>query len=422
MDQDDDGILWDVVEEHLDEAEFLWSSWERGLTAANLTLADLAVGAEARMRAHIDGLVVAAPAVVERLLAPALHDYQRDRAAAAAWAWLAIAGDRAVPALCEHLGRADPPECQGIARALGLYEGEVVGQVESLLRAESAAAQAAALAVFAAQRRSPGSVLAELVEQWFHGPADSDVVQRRVACVELGVPAALLAGLAGEFGEAGFDLALWTGLRRGFTAAREAVWRSPERRSAALVLGACGGERGLRTLLAGLGSAPAAVLWGLGFSGRRAAADACVEWLAHAELGPLAAESLAAITGLDLEGERMTIRRDSEEPDDDEIPATSVDDGLPYPDSERVRAWWSANRSRFEAEGRYFFGVRAESGGVGSALERAAMRRQPGLAFELAMRTRGRVDIDPRWFTRRQRALHAQVVSVHVNWTTEVLV
>ena len=100
----------------------------------------------------------------------------------------------------------------------------------------------------------------------------------------------------------------------------------------------------------------------------------------------------------------------------------SVDDGLPYPDSERVRAWWSANRSRFEAECRYFFGVRAESGGVGSALERAAMRRQPGLAFELAMRTRGRVDIDPRWFTRRQRALHAQVVSVHVNWTTEVLV
>ena len=27
--------LWDIVEEHLDEAEFLWERWEHGLVAPN---------------------------------------------------------------------------------------------------------------------------------------------------------------------------------------------------------------------------------------------------------------------------------------------------------------------------------------------------------------------------------------------------
>lgn len=422
MDRDDDGILWDVVEEHLDEAEFLWSAWERGLTAPNLTLTTLASGAEARLQAHVDGLVIAAPAVIDRLLAPALHDYQRERAAAAAWAWLAAEGDRAVLPLCEHLRTADPPESQGIARALGLHDGEVLGGVLPLLQSEKAAVQAAALTVFAGQGRTPGAVLAELVEGWFRGSADREATLRRSACVPLGVPAALLAGLAGELGEAGFDLALWTGLRRGFSAAREAVWRSPGRRSAALALGAGGGERGLRALLAGLAADPAAALWGLGFSGRRAAADACAEWLAHPELGPLAAESLAAISGLDLEGERMLVRVVIEEADDDdELPVTNLDEGLPRPDAERVRAWWSANRSRLDADGRYFFGARATGSSVAAACERASTRRLPGLALELALRTRERVNLDPRTFTRRQREVLVRAGSLQVDWTEEVL-
>lgn len=420
MDQDDDGILWDVVEEHLDEAEFLWSQWERGLTAPNLTRAELAGGAEARLHAHLHGLVVAAPAVIERMLVPALHDYQRDRAAAASWAWLAIAGERAVAPLCEVLAAADPPELRGITRALGLFEGEVGGPVASLLHAGAPAVQAAALAVLAAQRRSP-PVLAELAGQWFQGPAGPETAPQRAACVPFGVPAALLAGLAGELGDAGFDLALWTGLRCGFAAAREAVWRSPGRRSAALALGACGGDRGLKALLASLGDERGAAVWGLGFTGRRAAGDACAEWLGHAELGPLAAESLAAISGLDLVGEQMVVREVQEDLDDDEVPTAGLDDGLPRPDPERVRAWWLANRGRFEAHGRYFFGVPASTASVVAAFERAAMRRQPGLAFELAMRTRDRVCVDPRWFTGRQREGLARLVATEDDWSGDIL-
>jgi hypothetical protein len=131
VDRDDDGILWDVVEEHLDEAEFLWSAWERGLTAPNLTLTTWRAAPRRGCRRTSTGWWCAAPAVLERLLAPALHDYQRDRAAAAAWAWLAAEGDRAVPAAVRAPAAADPPECQGIARALGLHDGEVLGGVDA---------------------------------------------------------------------------------------------------------------------------------------------------------------------------------------------------------------------------------------------------------------------------------------------------
>lgn len=416
MDRLEDEILWDIVEEHLDEAEFLWASWERGLMAPHLTLAELTVGAEARLQAHIQGLAAAAPAVLERVLAPALHDYQRDRAAAAAWAWLVIEGDRAVGPLCEHLMRADPPECRGIARALGLFDGDIVGHVAPLLRAESSAVQAAALTIFAAHRRSPGPVLAELAEEWFHGPETANTSPQRLACVAFGVPRALQAGLMGELGDAGFESGLWTGLRCGFMEARDAAWRATQQRSATLVIGAIGGDRGLRALLAGLSDHPEAALWGLGFTGRRAAADACGEWLGHVKLGPLAAESLAAITGLDMDSEGMTVRplRDEDE-DDDDIPAVGIDDGLRRPDPERARAWWQANRGRFEPhQQRYFYGVPATAAGMTAALERASMRRRPGLTFELAMRTRGQVNIDPRWFTWRQREamMHAGTLRI----------
>lgn len=33
------------------------------------------------------------------------------------------------------------------------------------------------------------------------------------------------------------------------------------------------------------------------------------------------------------------------------------DDGLPWPDVDRVQAWWSANASRFPPSARYFVGA-----------------------------------------------------------------
>ena len=80
-----------------------------------------------------------------------------------------------------------------------------------------------------------------------------------------------------------------------------------------------------------------------------------------------------------------------------------------------------ANRSRLDADGRYFFGARATGSCVAAACERASMRRLPGLALELALRTRERMNLDPRTFTRRQREVLVRAGSLQIDWTAEVL-
>ena len=50
-------ILWDVVEEHFEEAAFLFGQWESSLYSARFDLAGLGK-IEKRLEAHVDGLIV----------------------------------------------------------------------------------------------------------------------------------------------------------------------------------------------------------------------------------------------------------------------------------------------------------------------------------------------------------------------------
>ncbi|MFP2933139.1 hypothetical protein ACLESO_49930, partial [Pyxidicoccus sp. 3LG] len=67
-------ILWDIVEEHFQEAAFLWRQRERALRAPDQSLADIAEGDEPRLVAHLEGLLLAGPRAAERLLGPALRE------------------------------------------------------------------------------------------------------------------------------------------------------------------------------------------------------------------------------------------------------------------------------------------------------------------------------------------------------------
>ena len=62
-------ILWPVVERHFRDATFLGRLRDRALDSLRQTLSDLERSAERRLIAHIDGLVVAGPRALPRLLA-----------------------------------------------------------------------------------------------------------------------------------------------------------------------------------------------------------------------------------------------------------------------------------------------------------------------------------------------------------------
>src|SRR5690242_10365122 len=78
-------MIWNVCEEHLDEAAFRWTQWERALEAPDFTLVDTAEWEE-RARAHVEGLVAGGVAVEEKLLVPALEEEEPGRVSSAALA------------------------------------------------------------------------------------------------------------------------------------------------------------------------------------------------------------------------------------------------------------------------------------------------------------------------------------------------
>lgn len=59
-------ILWDVVEEHLDEAEFLVEQWCSARVSPDHSLEELRDGPESRLLAHVDGVVVNGPLALQQ--------------------------------------------------------------------------------------------------------------------------------------------------------------------------------------------------------------------------------------------------------------------------------------------------------------------------------------------------------------------
>jgi uncharacterized protein (TIGR02270 family) len=153
-------------------------------------------------------------------------------------------------------------------------------------------------------------------------------------------------------------------------------------------------------------------IWALGFAGRRSGADACVDLLAQQRHVRLAAESFCAITGLDLAGAGLVAPRalageDDEPPlfEDDDLDAALVpraDERLPEPEVSGVIRWWNANRARFDPGVRYLGGQPTSLQRLAGALAGGPMRRRAPIAFELAVRTHGCLQIEPRAFISDQ--------------------
>jgi uncharacterized protein (TIGR02270 family) len=92
-----------------------------------------------------------------------------------------------------------------------------------------------------------------------------------------------------------------------------------------------------------------------------------VPWLirqmADTKTARVAGEAFTLITGADLDRKQLEGNRPAEvdsgpndDPDDLNV-AMDPDDGLPWPDPQKVDKWWAANGSRFQKGTRYFMGA-----------------------------------------------------------------
>jgi len=418
-------LIQDIVEEHLDEAAWLWAQRKHALLAPDHDMADTAEWEE-RLLAHVDGLVEGGAPVAETLLYPTLKDTDPARVSAAALALLNT------PAPTKELVRvllsgAGLERAPAVQRALELCEHEGLGELLlPLLRLQDAGLRAAALEVLVFREEAPDALLAEFL---LHEDVRIRIAALRGLRViprtgKLNLLSQSLASPHPALQQAAIEVGLTLGLREPWEACRQAMRASKTPGREMLVLWAMGGGEEDMNLLVELLRTPqhrADALWALGFSGRVVAAEACLPWLEDEKVARLAGEAFSAITGLRLEGGYVLppealpeepIPLEQEDLDADLSPRP--EDNLPLPHPETVTAWWRAERNRFTPGTRYLMGHPFHGEVLWVALARGPMRRRHAWALELAIRSRGACRVPTCALTRRQRGALEQVRSTAV--------
>jgi uncharacterized protein (TIGR02270 family) len=410
--------MWDLVEESLDEAEFLWRQWEAALSTHDRDLGGVRFWVEERLLGSLDGIRVGGTAAYDSLVVPALDGEDPFRATAAAHI-LAVAGDhQGVEALVAAVRDAKIDRLSIFRRALELAPAHaVMGHVEpALAKATSAEVATMLLDVASFQQR-------DTLEhaRWAAGDANpilqaSGLRALRSSRADLGLD--LVERHLGSTDLSVRQAAIETGLLAGAPAAwaccRE-IANKPEPGSDRLLLylAMLGSDADLRALvgLLGDGGAKRGALFALGFAGTRTAAVACLEMTKDEALAKLAGEAFCAIVGIDMVKEGMVLAdpEPPEEPvpfEEEDLDADLVpkpDDVLPRPDPKRLAVWWEGHRRLFSENERYIGGARADLARLEGALERGPTRRRHAIAAELAVRSGGRYRVETRAFCADQQ-------------------
>src|SRR5262245_23201626 len=311
-------LRWDIYEEHLEEAAFLWSQWERALHSPRYALADVASGLEERLLAHLDGLVLGGGPVADKLLVPPLLDESAEPDLVAAAAFALVEGGLDRPVLLAMTKPDLPPEhLAAITRALELSAAPgLEDRVRPWLSGKPPHLARAALAVLKARGLDAGNAL---------DPA--------MTSADAGLAATAL-GMAGPNPSLYQRSAIEAGLRSEEPSIREAALRAGLVARMRLALAACVQDVAARR--PGSGIAPLAVavggdagsllpwleepasrlpaLFALGFSGRAAAAEACLPWLGDKKAAAVAFEAFSSITGASPDELKGAPEEEPEEP------------------------------------------------------------------------------------------------------------
>jgi len=410
-------IPWDIYEEHLDEAAFLWGQWEFALDAPTFALDDVIIGPEERLLAHLDGLVLGGARVAEKLLVPALADDDPGKVTAAAWALVQAEDADHLDAVLESLRKADKKETRAaIAQALACcHRADLPARLLPLMGTSPPAIQAVIVDVVSARTAagaaSPLPIETLLTTRNPELLAAALRALRRAPkpdCASLIEPA--LASPYVAVREAAIEAGVLLGVRGAWQACNKLVARNAGGSRLPLALLALGGELAdLNTVIKRLGVEDLRrdALWALGFSGTSEAAEAALGLIDDDDLGKRAGESFTTITGLPISG-ALTKAGETDntsppelEDDDAPLPVVKPEDGLPTPNGEKIRAWWEKAKGQLQPGVRYLYGQPATAEAMRQAIEIGPTWRRRVWLLEIAARTG--IDLDLGGWARDQK-------------------
>ncbi len=415
---DSEAILWDVVEEHLDEAEFLAETWHTNLDSPAYLREEFAAGPQERLLAHVDGLVIGDEPVRAELLEPALADEETERwrACAAAMALLDAPSAQVGAALFMDLHERPEEVRAGIVDALAMSaRPDIDVRITDALRKGGEPGQLATLAGLGGRRGvNPANLVDDLLKDGDDQARAAAVSmlpfgdRRYLSWVEHSLAATepVLARAAARAGLIMGSGPAWQQVGRAALAA------DPDPEYLVWVASLCD-ARIVEQMVERMDEVATRPVFvhALGYSGRRSAMEACLRWLGDEACGPLAGEAFASMTGLPLEDdtywddveeadepdEDLEAEVEDDEPDDDL--SLTAEQELRIPKPEAIAQWWAEHQARFNPKQRYIAGRPADQGAVGHALAVLPMRRLHALAYELLVRSRGQVHLRTRALT-----------------------
>jgi uncharacterized protein (TIGR02270 family) len=371
-----------------------------------------------RLAAHLDGLTVAGEQCW-----PTVDAALENPFAGAVFAVAITAIEGKSTKRLNHLyalAEALPETQSGLVSAFGWVEQEQLrGIVSGLLASPNGFLRRVGLAACAIHRVDPGKARDLALE----APASALRARALRAAGELGRRDLLptcLSMLKAEDPESRF-WAAWSAVLLGNrSAALDALKTTGEIsgpfRSRALRLSLLAMEQEeARAWLRQLAKDPENMRWliqGSGIAGDPAYVPWLIQHMTDKKIARLAGEAFSLITGLDLAYLDLEIKPPeggsdagpNDDPNDPNV-AMDADDGLPWPDPDRIMRWWQANGSRFEPGTRYFLGAPVTRETALRALKEGFQRQRILAAHYLCLLEPGTVLFEWRAPAARQQRL-----------------
>jgi len=417
-----DLILWDVVEEHFNEAEFLFGQWNRALHSPLYNLAELGRTSEQRLEAHLDGLVVAGPEAADRVLFPELENADEPaRATVAALALLFSQKEETTARVIETAKHAKEPLAEALIRALVLANVEALDRIllSDFRQTQQATERAVLLEILNGRGVDLGAELAQCFQ------SDDPRLARAAVYAAgrfgrremIGLTESHLQSDDPGLRERAMRASLILGSRKAWKLCLQLA-ESPDNRTPTLwlfiaLLGQSADHRILYTQL-DRSSSTEHILWTLGFCGTLQAGELCVGHLNSKDerVAKIAADSIAWIAGFNWKDPRFQIP--ATEPEEREtLPALDEDaldadlgldgvDGLPVPNRSAIAEWWKQNSGQWAPDQRYLLGRLYSPEALIHGLETGSLWRRHGLALELSIRTSGQQHLSIDAFSSQQ--------------------
>jgi uncharacterized protein (TIGR02270 family) len=419
-------VVMPVIEQHRDEAGFLWILRSQAVGASHFTLEDLCE-LEERLEAHLEGLRIAGEAGW-RLCEESLG--RRDPGDIFAAAVLAIENADAERLEAVLTAATEEPElARAVSSALAWHPWQTVeAKVARLLGSDSTEMRCIGIAASALHRvYRPAEILKALEHESAALRARAIQAVGELGCREM-LPR-VIRHLADE--EAAVSRqAAWAGALLGDPGARTRLIDLSSgggpgaEADLALIAGflpLADARAWLQNLRTASGGARLAVE-AAGKIGDPALVDWLIDCMAAPELARTAAEAMRTITDadisdLDLEGEPPPgfEAGPSENPEDDDV-ALDPDEDLPWPEPERVAGWWQANRGRFPGGVRHLAGRPVSAAQCVLVLQQGRQRQRIDAAIQSLLLSPGQPLFEVRAPGRRQKRLLGLAAAARADW------